>query len=321
MWYRNYFANVLNKSLQLRRGYLFVLILFLSSFASVFAATAPSDSDEIKKLIKDANRLTRAGLVTDAEAILRRAVALDDKRTDAKIELSYVLVKERRLIEAYDLCYPIVQADPKNARALAVLGTTLIAGGRFRDARTILFAAIQQDRTQDLAWAGYGMLDFYENKINNSLENLKEAVYYAPDEPDYIFALAQVSARSERYKEAADAYNQFLNISKSTDTDRRARIKGLIIFLRYLGQYGSLYVSSGPDQMTVPFDLVGNRPVVKLKLNGSEESLKFVLDTGSGITVISEETAQRLKIRAIARGGYARGIGGRLGQGRRGEEQ
>ncbi len=310
MWYRGYFVNVPLESLQLRRGYLFVLILLLSSFTSVFATTATSDNDEIKKLIKDANRLTRAGLVTDAEAELRRAVALDDKRTDAKIELAYVLVKERRLNEAYDLCYPIVQADPKNARALAVLGTTLIAGGRFRDARLILFAAIQQDRTQDLAWAGYGMLDFYENKINDSLENLKEAVYYAPDEPDYIFALAQVSARSERYKEAAEAYNQFLRISKSSDTDRRARIKGLIIFLRYLGQYGSLYVSSGPDQTTVPFDLVGNRPVVKLKLNGHEESLNFVLDTGSGITVISEETAQRLKIKSIARGGYARGIGG-----------
>ena len=36
----------------------------------------------------------------------------------------------------------------------------------------------------------------------------------------------------------------------------------------------------------------------------------FVLDTGSGMSVISEETAKRLGIRAVARGGQARAVGG-----------
>jgi predicted aspartyl protease len=35
-----------------------------------------------------------------------------------------------------------------------------------------------------------------------------------------------------------------------------------------------------------------------------------VLDTGSGISVLSEATAKRLKIDPVTRGGYARGIGG-----------
>lgn len=38
--------------------------------------------------------------------------------------------------------------------------------------------------------------------------------------------------------------------------------------------------------------------------------MNFVLDTGSGISVISDETAQRLKIKAVSRGGSARAIGG-----------
>ena len=45
-------------------------------------------------------------------------------------------------------------------------------------------------------------------------------------------------------------------------------------------------------QTTVPIKLVGNRPVIKLKVNKNDEPLKFVLDTGSGISVISEETAK-----------------------------
>jgi predicted aspartyl protease len=38
--------------------------------------------------------------------------------------------------------------------------------------------------------------------------------------------------------------------------------------------------------------------------------LRFVLDTRSGISVISEETAKRLKIDPITKGGFAKGIGG-----------
>ena len=309
MWYSSYFANLPKPPFKLKRGLLPVIILLLLTFTSTFVVASPPP-DEIKKLIKEAGKLTRAGLLPDAEAVLKRAVALDENRTDAKIEMAFVFVKERRLLEAYNLCYPIVQADPKNSRSLAVLGATLLAAGRFSDARVIFFASLKRNHKEDLAWAGFGMLDFYENKINESLNNLREAVYYAPDEPDYVFALAQVSARSERYKEAAEAYDQFLSISKSTDTDRRARIKGLILFLRYLGEYGNLYVSNGGDQTSIPFDLVGNRPVIKLKINGSDEPLRFVLDTGSGISVISDETAKRFKVKAVARGGFARGIGG-----------
>jgi len=249
-------------------------------------------------------------LNTNAEKVLLRAIELDKTRTDAKVELAFVFVKERRLIEAYNLCLPIAQAEPKNARARSVLGATLLNAGRFREARLIFYTALQLDKNQDLAWAGYGLLDFYENKMGESLENLREAVYREPAEPDYRFALAQVCARSERYADAADAYNEFLVVSRSTDKDRRDRIKGLIEFLRYLGYVGGLYTSNAADVTTVPFELVGNRPIIKIRINGKADPLRFVLDTGSGISVVSDEAAKRLNLRAVAKGGLARGIGG-----------
>lgn len=60
----------------------------------------------------------------------------------------------------------------------------------------------------------------------------------------------------------------------------------------------------------MPIELVGNRPVIRLRVNGRDEPLNFVLDTGSGISVISDETAKLLDIDPITRGGYAKGIGG-----------
>ena len=309
MWSSGFFANIPNlPTLNLRHVCLVALaIVFISSIA---AATPAAGSDEVKKLIKQAAKLTRAGSLTEAEGLLRQAVAMDEKRSDAKVELAYVLTKQRRLGDAYEIIFAVAQAEPKNARAFAVFGATMLVGGRFREARLFFFNAIKLNRREHLAWAGYGLLDFYENNIRQSVENLREAVYYAPDEPDYLFALAQVSARNENYREAADAYRDFLSVSNDADEDRRARIKGLINFLRYLGQAGSLYKVGGNMQTSVPFDLVGNRPIIQLRINGSDEPLRFVLDTGSGISVVSEKTAKRLKIKSITKGGFARGLGG-----------
>lgn len=304
-----------------RKGYfppflgLFRFRLHTAVFAAAFLAiAAPSlaaqDKADYKKLVKEGIKHTRAGTYDVAEGVFRQAVASEPERSEAQVELAYVLSKQRRLGEAFTLITDIVKKEPKNSRAFSVLGATMLAGGRFRDARLCFFNAIKLNRRDHLAWAGYGMLDFYENRIAESVENLRESVYYAPDEPDYVFALAQVSARAELYKEAADAYRDFLNVSNRLDTDRRARIRGLIEFLRYLGNAGTLYRIGGEESTKVKFDLVGNRPIITLRINDNQEPLRFVLDTGSGISVLSEETARRLKVKPVTRGGFARGIGG-----------
>jgi len=287
--------------------------------ATVFAALLVSFSpvlaqadvvDDIKALLKQAQKENRKGHTDEAEKIYRKVIAANPNNTDAQLALAYLLVKQRRIREAYDLSFNIAKAQPSNARAFAVLGTTFLVAGRFKEARTCFLNALNMSRKEDLAWAGLGLVDFYENRIDNSVSNLEEATFREPDEPDYQYTLGQVCARAERYKEAADAYQRFLLISNDLDDERRARIKGLVSFLNYLGAREELYNTDGADQTTVPVSLVGNRPVIKVKINGRKEPLNFVLDTGSGISVISQKTAQQLKIYPVSRGGFARGIGG-----------
>jgi Flp pilus assembly protein TadD/predicted aspartyl protease len=291
-------------------AFLIILVLLSPSSAIAFEQFAASEQKDVRKLIREARKHSRAGMLSESESVLRKAVDLDSTSTEARVELALVLSKRRSLREAYELVYPIVKADPKDSRAMAVLGSTLLSGGRFSDARLVFQQAIKLNRREHLAWAGYGMTDFYENNIAESIANLREATFHAPDEPDYIFALGQVCARAERYDEAAEAYIRFLQISKNTDADRRARIKGLITFLKFLGVAGTLYKTSGSDDAIVPFSLEGNRPVIELKLNQNPRPLRFVLDTGSGISVVSDKTAKEFGIRQITRGGHAKGIGG-----------
>ncbi|MEZ5429258.1 MAG: aspartyl protease family protein [Pyrinomonadaceae bacterium] len=261
-------------------------------------------------MIKQAEKLTKKGEFEEAEKILRRVLKVSPEEAKAKLVLGSLLLKQRRLSEAYELSLQVAQADPLNSQAFAVLGAALLGSGNFEEARLSFNNSLTLDKRQALAWAGLGMLFFYENRIPESLDRLREAVYQDPDEPDYVFALGQVSARAERYREAAEAYDKFLRIALSYDDERRERIRGLIRFLRFLGNKSSLYNLGGEKQTIIPMQLIGNRPVIQLRVNKSDEPLNFVLDTGSGISVISNQTAERLGIKPITKGGLARALGG-----------
>lgn len=290
--------------------FLLLSLVFAASSAALAEDNDPNDPESTKRMIRQADRMFRQASYESAAKILRNIVAADPNNTTAKLRLAHIMIRQRNVVEGYEMAMPIAQANPQNSYALAVVGTALLAAGRFSQARPLFFRAIQLNKREALAWSGFGMIDFYENRIEEGLLNLKEAVFHDPDHADYIYALAQVSARAERYRDAADAYERFLDVSKETDDERRARIKGLINFLRYLGNRVSLYTSTGAEATSVPFQLVGNRPILQVRINGRSEPLNFVLDTGSGISVLSEETARRLKVNAITRGGMAKGIGG-----------
>lgn len=289
-----------------------ISIILLTSSVSVFAEDDIKQIDvkETKQLLKQAEKLTRKGNLLEAEKITREIVEKSGD-TKANLFLSYVLLKQRRFIDSYKISFEIAKKEPNNAKAYGLVGLALLSFGNFGEAKVILRHANQQDNDEYLAWYGFGMLDFYENRITDSLAKLQNAEYIEPNDPDIIFSLAQVYARAEKYSEAAEAYNRFLHISPPTDTDRRDRIKGLISFLRYLGGKRQLYeLDNGPRQTIVPVELVRDRPIIEVKVNGKAEKLRFVLDTGAGISVISDETAKKLKIKAISKGGMARAVGG-----------
>ena len=259
-----------------------------------------------------AERALREGEYLLAEKLFREVLAKDESDKVARLGLSYTLLKMRRLSDAYDHAARVISVDPLSARAHALLGASVLAGGDFRLSVEEFRTALSLKDDEALAVAGLAMVDFYENRLGSSVVGLRRAVYLNPNEPDFTFSLAQSAARSELYKEAADAYERFLLIAPRTDEDRRARIRGLIDFLRYLGSQSRLYNISGANQTNVSFELPNNRPIISVRVNGRKEPLRFVLDTGSGISVISDETAKHLGIKAVARGGMARAVGGKF---------
>ena len=290
-----------------------IICAFIFSLSSIAFAKGNNHQKAFKndkKQLKRAKKLIRKEELNRAETILRGILKRQPEMANAKLQLARVYIKKKRITEAYNLAYDVALEDANNALAFAVLGNALVGAGSFREAEISYRNALLIDKKEPFAWAGYGMLDYHENRLERSIKKLRTANYYKSNEPDFVFALAKVTARGERYREAAEAYRKFLRISGKKDKERRERIKGLIRFLDFLGTRQSLYDVSGRKQTSVPIKLIGNRPLIQLKINNKDRPLNFVLDTGSGMSVISERTAKRFGIRSVARGGQARAVGG-----------
>jgi tetratricopeptide (TPR) repeat protein len=280
-------------------------VLFISFLLSGVVAAGDKTRSRAERALRD-------GEYAQAEQLFREALVKNPRDQAARLGLSYTLLKMRRLGDAFEEAAAVIAVDPLSARAHAIAGSALLASGDFPHAVEAYRTSLSLKDDEALAIAGLAMIDYYENRLNSSLAGLRRAVFLDSREPDYIFSLAQAAARAERYKEAADAYERFLQVAPRADEDRRARIHGLIDFLRYLGNLKSLYDLGGASSTTVAFDLPNNRPIIKVRVNGRKEPLRFVLDTGSGMSVISDETARLLGISPVARGGMARAVGGKF---------
>lgn len=282
------------------------LVVVAALSASVPCAKAAGGSGARER----AARAIREGEFDVAEKLYRELVAKDAHDSEARLGLSHALLKQRKNQDAFDQAARVIASNPTSARAHALLGASLLGAGDFHLSVEEFRTALSFKDDEAMAIAGLAMVDFYENRLSQSLAGLRRASFIDANEPDYVFNLGQVAARSERYAEAANAYEQFLRIAPKTDADRRARIRGLIDFLRYLGAQSNLLAVGGPDSTTLPFELVNNRPIINVRVNGSKEMLRFVIDTGAGMCVISTQAADKLGLKPVARGGLARAVGG-----------
>jgi len=260
------------------------------------------------RLLKQAEKEVRQANFTGAEAIYQQLLERDQADKMARLGLSFAQIKRSRFLEAYQNAAQVIAADPLNARAHSLLGTALLRSGDFRTSIESLYTAVRLSDREALAIAGLSDVEYFENRTRNAYAGLRRAIQLDPNEPDHYVSLARVCSRLEYYDEAADAFQRFLEVSPKTDAERRARIKGLIDFYRYLGTT-RIHRTGGREVTSIPFEIVNFRPLINVKING-KGPVRLVIDTGASLSVISDLAAERLGIKPVARGGNARAIGG-----------
>lgn len=257
---------------------------------------------------RDGEKAIRKGDYPKALKIFIEIIESNPLDARARLGASLAHLKSMNYLACFDQASEVIKFDDKNSRARALSGLALLRSGFFPQAVDQLVGSLQLNQKEPLAFGGLAEIDYYENRARESRNKALFAAALDPNEPDYLHTLARASSRLELFAEAADAYERFLQVAPTTDTERRDRIRGLIQFYRRLSGM-QLHQISGPKAAQVPFWLGSDRrPYIRLRINGRDAN--FVVDTGSGFTVISNEAARRLGVSSIAKGGSSQGIGG-----------
>ena len=181
-------------------------VTFSLSLLCLVMALGPADARADEKTRNRAERAVREGDFDLADKLYREILSKDAGDKQARLGLSYLLLKRGYLQDSFDHAARVVAVDPLSARAHALLGASILASGDFRMALEEFRTALELKDSDPLAIAGLAMIHFYENRLEESLSGLRRAVFIDPREPDYIYNLAIAAARAERYKESADAY-------------------------------------------------------------------------------------------------------------------
>jgi len=260
------------------------------------------------KAMKRAEAELRKGNYAEAERVYRHLTEQDQDDNEARLGLSFALMKLAKYGTSYEESARVVASDPMNARGHALMGNALLKSGEFRQSIESLYTALKFNNRESLGWAGLAEVAYFENDTRNAYEGFRRAILLSPMEPDNYVSLARTCSRLEYYLEAASSYEKFLEVAPKTDAERRARIRGLIDFYRYLGTT-KIHRLGGQVTTTIPFELIQNRPFLNVMVNG-KGPLRFVIDTGASLSVISDRAAQKLGIKPVARGGMARAVGG-----------
>ena len=292
-----------------RRTRSFLAFLLVAAFTFVPVARASSDDQDIReRSFRNARKALRKGEFERAARLYSTLAAGNSKDLQAEIGAAFAYLKLQNYRLAFDHSTEALKLDSGNARAHALAGSALLHSGFIHAAVPELAEALRLDVKEPLAYGVAAEIDYFEGRINEARAKSIYAHRLDPDEPDYVMTYARASSRAEDYKEAADAYELFLEIAPESDKDRRERIQGLIRFYRQLAGI-QVHQISGPQLSDVPFYLgTDRRPYIQVKINGRDAI--FVVDTGSGFTVISKDAAKRLGVSEIARGGKSQGIGG-----------
>ena len=291
----------------------FVLLILLALLVAVApyraAAFADDKEDEAReKIHNDARKAIRKGKYERAIELYLDLINKKGQDIQARLGASFAYLKQQNYEQSFEHATGALKLDINSARGHALAGLALLRSGFIRPAIAELQQSVNLNPKEALAIGGAAEIDYFEGRSREALAKAIYAHRLDPDEPDYIMTYARASSRVEDFKEAADAYELFLEVAPESDKERRDRIKGLIRFYRQLAGL-RVHDISGPVSTELPFYLGSDRrPYIKLKVNNRDAN--FVIDTGSGFTVISAGAAKRLGVSEISRGGNSQGVGG-----------
>jgi predicted aspartyl protease/thioredoxin-like negative regulator of GroEL len=214
-------------------------------------------------------------------------------------------VKTALRIAEYDLAQKegeLLRASaPSDPEVLSLYADSLWSGGLFDEADDVYRQALSINKESSRARFGTARSLATRSKLEEALTEAQAALAMAPRDGEIHAEIGGIFQRLNRFDEAANAYNNFINLLPNKDRSDKANwTKSQVKFLKAFEGRNPVDIDQQDLETmhTMPFRLVDDKIVVQARVNGGRQQ-DFILDTGSEETVISRDTAQRANISPI----------------------
>jgi len=285
------------------------MLRFVLCAAAVVACTLVIQADD-KITAGDAELQFQLGNLLSDETRFRealdafdRAIQTDDH--DLQVRARAGKVKTALRIAEYDLAQKegeLLRASaPSDPEVLSLYADSLWSGGLFDEADDVYRQALSINKESSRARFGTARSLATRSKLEEALTEAQAALAMAPRDGEIHAEIGGIFQRLNRFDEAANAYNNFINLLPNKDRSDKANwTKSQVKFLKAFEGRNPVDIDQQDLETmhTMPFRLVDDKIVVQAKVNGGRQQ-DFILDTGSEETVISRDTAQRANISPI----------------------
>ncbi len=282
---------------------------FVLSAAAVVACTLVLRADD-QITAGDAELQFQLGNLLSDETRYREALDAFDKAIHTDDPSLLLRAREGKVktalrIAEFDLAQTEAEllraSAPEDPEVLALYADSLWSAGLFDEADEVYRQALSINKESSRARFGIARSLATRTKLAEALTEALAALAMAPRDGEIHAEVGNIYERLNRFDEAANAYNNFINLLPNKDrSDKASWTRSQVKFLKAFE--GRLPVDIDQEDLdaphSMPFRLVDDKIVVQGKVNGGR-SQDFILDTGSEETVISGDTARRANISPI----------------------
>ena len=170
----------------------------------------------------------------------------------------------------------------------------LFREGKFLEAEVVYTKIVESEPENYQALLSLGRINLYKNSLEESERFLKKAMEINSEDETPKALLAEAYYRRDNFQEAAPLFRAFGQIPMADKLD-------------YLSEKMPYHIESEVDSTAVEFVQIDPLPMVKMRVNNSEEALFFV-DTGGWELIIETKFAE--KVGAKKFGGRLAGYAG-----------
>jgi len=152
----------------------------------------------------------KSGDLARAESAFEKALSIDPHHVKSFVNLSRVLIEQKRHEEALDKLTHAADMDPSSTEVYRLLGRTYHAQGKKDEAVEAYRRAIKLNELDAWSMNNLGLLFLEQQRAEEALPLFSKAVELRKEVPAFHNNLGMALEHTGRFKDAATAYNTAL---------------------------------------------------------------------------------------------------------------